>query len=60
MRIFTALDNDCATRFRRLYTGNDFDQRRFARAILTDKAMHLARLKGQIDIGKRNHAAEAL
>ena len=54
------VDDDAAAGLRRLDAGNDLDQRRLARPVFTDQAMHLAGLQRQIDIAKRVHAAEAL
>ena len=49
-----------AAGFRMQHAGEDLDQRRFARPVLTDQAMHLARPQGQVDVAQRNYAAETL
>src|SRR3954465_4522652 len=58
--VFFAGNGDPASGFRRLDAGNDLDQRRLARPVFADEAMHLADFQCQIDIAKRMHAAEAL
>ena len=40
--------------------GQDLHQRRLARAVLTDQAVHLAGVQGQVRVGEHGVAEEAL
>src|SRR5215217_6728510 len=60
MRVFSAANHDPPARLRVLNARDDLDQGRLAGSVLANKAMHLARVEGEIDTVESLNAAEPL